>query len=91
MVSCINLQISIVIFKISILLKMHHHERYTYINFQQNRVNSSVIIVHTNVFPKKITNFINLQLPIVIFKKSILSGMYHRKTYTYMNFQQKAG
>ena len=26
---------------------------YTYINFQQNRANRSVITVHTNVFAKK--------------------------------------
>ena len=27
-------------------------------------------------------------LPIIIFKKSILSDMHHRKTYMYINFQQ---
>ena len=39
-----------------------------YINFQQNRANRSVITVHTNVFAKKIASYINLQLPIAIFK-----------------------
>ena len=34
-------------------LDMHHHKTYMYINFQQNRINRSVITVHTNVFRKK--------------------------------------
>ena len=59
-----------------------------YINFQQNRVNRSVITVHTHVFAKKIASCINLQLPIVIFFKLTLSDMHHRKTYMYINFQQ---
>ena len=46
------MQLPIVILKKSIHLDMHHHEMYMYINFQQNRVNGSVIIVHTNVFAK---------------------------------------
>ena len=53
-----------------------------YINFQQNWVDRSVIIVHTNLFAKK------SQRPIVIFKKSTLLDMHHRKTYMYINFQQ---
>ena len=65
--SCINLQLPIVILKKSILLNMHHLETYMYINFQQNQVSRSDIIVHTNVFAKKIANCINLQLPTVIF------------------------
>ena len=48
--SCINFQLPIVIFKKSIILDMHHHITYMYINFQQNRTNRSVITVHTNVF-----------------------------------------
>ena len=44
----------IVIFKKkSFLFDMHHHKTYMYINFQQNRVNRSVITVRTNVFTKK--------------------------------------
>ena len=35
-------------------LDMHHHKTYMYINFQQNRINRSVITVHTNVFRKKL-------------------------------------
>ena len=50
---------------------MHHHKTYMYINFQQNRVCSSVITVQTNVFAKKISSFINLQLPIEIFKNRL--------------------
>ena len=53
MESCINLQLPIVILKKSILLDMHHHKTYMYINFQQNLVNRSVITVHTIVFAKK--------------------------------------
>ena len=30
-----------------------HHKMYMYINFQQNRINRSVITVYTNVFRKK--------------------------------------
>ena len=51
--SCINLQLPTVKFKKSILLDMHHHITYMYINFQQNQANRSVITVHTNVFAKK--------------------------------------
>ena len=51
--SCVNLQLPIVILKKSIILDIHHHKTYMYINFQQNRVNRSVITVHTNVFAKK--------------------------------------
>ena len=36
----------------------------------------------------KIVSYINLQLPIVILKKSIVSDMHHRITYKYINFQQ---
>ena len=67
---------------------MHHRKAYMYINLQQNPVNRSVMTVHTNLFAKKITSCINLQLPIVIFKKSTLLDMHHRKTYVYINFQQ---
>ena len=65
---------------------MHHHKTYMHINFQQIRVNRSVIIVHTNVFTK-IASCINLQLTIVFFYKSTFPDMHHRKTYLYVNFQ----
>ena len=70
MAGCINLQLPIVIFKKSILLDMHHHKTYMYINFQHNQVNRSGITVHTNLFAK-IASCINLQLPIVIFKNRL--------------------
>ena len=66
---------------------MHHRKTYMYINFQQNRVSRSVKTVQTDLFAKKIASCINLQLPIVIFKKSIHSDQHHRKTYMYINFQ----
>ena len=40
--------------KKSILLDMHHRKMYMYINFQQNRVSTSVETVHTNLFAQKI-------------------------------------
>ena len=68
---------------------MHHWVTYMCFNFQQNRVNISVIIVQTNLFPKnrKLHKFATT-VPILIFKKSTLSDMHHRKTYMYINFQQ---
>ena len=71
MASCINLQLPIVILKKSTLSDMHDHITYIYINFQQNRA-SSVKTVHTHLLAKKIASCINLQLPMVIFKKSII-------------------
>ena len=52
MASCINLQLSIVILKKSILLDMHHRKTYMYINFQQNQVSRSVKTVQANLFAK---------------------------------------
>ena len=40
------------------------------------------------MYLEKIASYVNLQLPIVMFKKSTLSNMHHRKTYMYINFQQ---
>ena len=48
--SCINLQLPIVILKKKILLDMHHHKMYMYINFQQNQVKTQVMTVHTSLF-----------------------------------------
>ena len=53
MASCVNLQLPIVILKKSILLDMHHHKTYMYINFQQNLVSRSIKTVHTNLFAKR--------------------------------------
>ena len=63
-------------FKKSIILDMHHHITYMYINFQQNRANRSAITVHTNVFAKnrKLHEFATANY---FFKKSTLSDMHH--------------
>ena len=39
-------------FEKKILLDMHHHKMYMYINFQQNRVKTQVITVLTSLFAK---------------------------------------
>ena len=57
---------------------MRHRKTYMYANFQQNRA-------HT-IICKKIDGCINLQLPIVILNKSIVSDMRHRKTYCSESF-----
>ena len=43
--------------------------------------------MHTNLFAKNL-KLHNLQLPILISKKLIISDMHHRTTYMYVNFQQ---
>ena len=57
-----------------------------YINFQQNLVNRSVIIVHTNLFAKN-RKLHKLATTNSNFHK-IDSFRYYRKTYMYINFQQ---
>ena len=84
---CINLQLPIIVLKKMIISDMHHRVRYMYINFQQNRSSKSVKTVKTNVFAK-IASCINLQLPIIILKKMIISNMHHRVTYMYISFHQ---
>ena len=69
---------------------MHHRKPYMVINLQQNRVNRSVMTMRISLFAK-IASCINLQLPIIIFKTSVVSDMRHRKTYMYVNFQQNLG
>ena len=66
---------------------MRHRKTYMYINFYQNRVSRSVKTC-TQIYLQKIASCINLQLPIVISKKSLLLDMYHHKTYMHINFQQ---
>ena len=70
---------------------MHHHKRTC------KRIFSKIMLVdltcvHQNrahkIICKKIASCINLQLPIVILKKKIISEMRHRKTYMHINFQQ---
>ena len=43
--------------------------------------------MHTSLFAKN-RKLHNLQLPILIFKKMIISDMHHRAIYMYINFQQ---
>ena len=43
--------------------------------------------MHTNLFAKN-RKLHNLQLPILISKKSIISDMHYRAMYMYINFQQ---
>ena len=43
--------------------------------------------MHTNLFAKN-RKLHNLQLPILISKKLIISDMHHRAMYMYINFQQ---
>ena len=61
---------------------MYHRITSMYINFQQIWVSRSVKTVQI------IASCINLQQPIVIFKKSHISDKYHRITYMYINFLQ---
>ena len=65
---------------------MHHRKTYMYINFQQNRVSRSVKTVHTDLFARN--SKLHLQLPIIIFKKSIVLDIHHHETYMYINFKQ---
>ena len=66
---------------------MRYRITYMYVNFQQNRANRSIIIVHTNFFAKnrKLHKFATTNG--ILFKSSLLD-MHHRKTYVYINFQQ---
>ena len=66
---------------------MRHHIPCMYINFQQIRVSISVKTVLT-ILLAKYASCVNLQLPIDIWKKLIISEMRHRITYMYVNFQQ---
>ena len=63
---------------------MQHHEMY--INFQQNRVDRSVIIVHTNLYAKncKLHKFTTCNTN---FEKSRLSDMHYPLTDIQANFE----
>ena len=50
--SCIHLQLPLIIFLKITFSDMHDRETYMSINFQQNRVSTSVKTVHTNLFAK---------------------------------------
>ena len=79
------LQLPVVILKKSSISDMRHRKTYNYLNFQQNWVSRSVKTIHTNVFAK-IISCIDLQIPIVFSKKSIISDKHHRITYMYIYF-----
>ena len=79
------LQLPVVILKKSSISHMQLRKTYNYFNFQQNWVSRSVKTVHTNVFAK-IISCIDLQIPLVFSKKSIISDKHHRITYMYVNF-----
>ena len=68
---------------------MHHRITCMYINFQQNWVCRSVKPC-TQSYLHNIASCIDLQLPIVIWKKIIILDMHHHKTYMCINFQQNA-
>ena len=78
------LQLPVVILKKSSISDMRHRKTHNCFNFQQNWVSKSVKTVHTNVFAK-IISCIDLQIPTVFSKKSIISDKHHRITYMYIN------
>ena len=84
-INLIMLQLPVVILKISSMSDMQHRKTYNYFNFQQNWVSRSVKTVHTNVFAK-IISCLDLQIPIVFSKKSIISDNRHGITNMYINF-----
>ena len=64
---------------------MRHRKTYKYINFQQIGLGKEINHNRTHKYiRKKIASCINLQPPIVILKKNIISDMRHRKTYIYI-------
>ena len=89
-VSCINLQLPIKILKKSIISDMHHGISYIYTCISIFSIIGWVdqSKACTLIYLQKIASCINLQLPIVIFKESIISDMHRRKAYMYINFQQ---
>ena len=84
-INLIMLQLPVAILKISSISDMQHRKTYNYFNFQQNWVSRSVKTVHTNVLAK-IISCIDLQIPIVFSKKSIISDNRHGITKMYINF-----
>ena len=84
-INLIMLQLPVEFLRKSSISDMQHRKTYNYFNFQQNWVSRSVKTVHTNVFAK-IISCIDLQIPIVFSKISIISDKHHRITYMYINF-----
>ena len=86
MASCVNSLLPIIILKKSILLDMHHDNVHVYQISANELVDQSKPCTH--IYLQMIASCINLQLPIVILKNSILLDIHHHKTYMYINFQQ---
>ena len=80
--------------------KLHKFATTNIGNFEKNRLFQTCISIFSKiglvdqskpcsqVYLQKYASCINLQLPILILKKSIISDMRHRATYMYINFQQ---
>ena len=66
---------------------MRTRKTYMYIHFQQDCVCRSVKPC-TQSYLHNIASCIDLQLPIVIWKKIIILDVHHHKTYMCINFQQ---
>ena len=76
---------TVVILKKSSISDLQYRKTYNYFNFQQNWV----VDISQNRAHKciaKIISCIDLQIPIVFSKKSIISDKHHRMTYMYINF-----
>ena len=67
---------------------MRHRKTYMNINLQQIRVSIDQSKPCTQLYLQIIASCVNLQVPIVILKKNIISDIHHRVTYIYINFQQ---
>ena len=66
---------------------MRTRKTYMYIHFQQNWICRSVKPC-TQSYLHNVASCIDLQLPIIIWKKLIILDMQHHKTYMCINFQQ---
>ena len=88
-ISYIDLQIPIVfsrnhLFQQASSYNVHVH---VYQFLAKSSLYRAVKSMHTKLFAKN-RKLHNLQLPILISKKSIISDMHHRAMYMYINFQQ---
>ena len=83
--SCINLQLPIVIYK-NRLFKTCIIIKRTCISIFSKLGLVDQSKPCTQIYLQKVASCLNLPLPIVILKKSIILDMRHRKTYMYINF-----
>ena len=82
------LQLPVEFLKKSSISDVQHRKTYNYFNFQQNWVNIKQSNPCTPTYLQKNRKLHNLQLPILISKKSIISDMHHPAIYMNNNFQQ---